>query len=180
MYGLLESLEQSQSERWLGNIGVVEGLLRQFVHSLLSEKMDPEEFSKELMDGATQLAKVFLGQSKEYPGPKWFSPGQIDVLVGRQEGIDSEDPVERVAGGLIEMIGEFLKLTQSIQKENTLPEQWQWQANAIIEYYVKLFMGLPTGYTQKESKKANGQKSYGSPRLTKSINPPNIFPSPFS
>jgi len=141
------ALDKVTKGAYLGDHVVVDGLLRNFAFQLLTQtgKLDEPSFMKALDSESKSLANIFLGQDERYPGPDWNTVGQIDVYVSRRVGIVSEDPQERVAGALISMIGELMELSQAIHDGKQIKEQWQWQANAVIDRYVRILMGLPPG-----------------------------------
>ena len=147
---LLSAVDSANNPHWLGSYTTIQSLLRLFIKDVL-ENYGKEEFPTLVDQKARSLAKVFLGDNKRYPGPTWNQPGEVDVYLARVEGIDSKDPIERVAGALINMIVEILELNHTIQQEQALDEQWQWTASEIVRSYAFKIMGLPQGgYTQLE------------------------------
>ncbi len=137
--------EKTSQSGWLGDAKLVGSLLRVFAHNALDgDDAAGGSFSARIDKEARDLAKIFLGQDSNYPAPAWFGPGQVDKWLADKCGIQSNDPVECVAGALLAMIGELLELASSLENENSLPEQWQWQANAILDSYTHLFLGIPT------------------------------------
>jgi hypothetical protein len=155
---------------WLGDYKVVNGLLRQLAHQVLtSDQGDEHQFTQHAEKLCKGVAETLLGKDPKFPGPTWNSPGNIDVYIGRQEGVDSNDPIERVTGGLFNMIGELLTLSGEMGDKFGLNEQWQWQAGQIINTYTSKFMGLPlSGFDQDDTRPASEKSA-----VTK------VPPSPF-
>jgi hypothetical protein len=59
--------------------------------------------------------------------------------------VDETDPETIVAGALLNMTLELVKLQQYANEPATLEEQWKWQVDAIIEHFTGLCMGLTPG-----------------------------------
>lgn len=152
--GFGKLVERAVAENSLGDFTVVNSLLRTFAHEALTSQADgADAFAEELDRSSRELAKVFLGQG-DYTASEWNGPGQIDVYLARQEGVESDDPVERVAGALVNMVLDLMQLGESMGSDNALNEQWQPQANQIINDYAHEFMGLPTsGFTPPKNAK---------------------------
>lgn len=140
-----ESLGHAAKGNYLGDPTVVGALLRTFASRVLtSDYADEGELEKDVDAGSRVLARVLLGQDQQFGGSPWNSPGQIDVYVARRKGVDSSDPVERVAGALVDMITDLLALSSAVS-EHAMPEgDWKWQADEVIQEHVNLFMGIPT------------------------------------
>lgn len=139
-------LKPTGDKGYLGDVKTVNSLLRGFAQRLLTGTFqDDAVFGQAVDQSARVLANVFLGKDKQYPGPKWFSPGQIDVHVARRTGIQSKDPVERVAGGLLAMLEELFLLSHRVSEEKLIDEQWQGATGEIIEKYANMLLGIPEG-----------------------------------
>ncbi len=140
-----ETILQAQAKNWLGDYKTVDRLLRSLVKETLESKAKTgSEFSKKLDKSAREVAHVLLGYDDRFPPvPHWNIPGQIDEYVAKQEGIESDEPEERIAGALIRMVIQLRELAGTMETENVLPEQWQFQASGIIGQYVRLMLGLP-------------------------------------
>ena len=122
---------------------VVSSLLRTWVSNVLnSDHDDYEELLKRIDESARKLAGIFLGQDERYHHTKWNSPDNIDVWLAEKAGVDSQDPTERVAGALLDMLNKLYTLQKDVNANSLLPEQWQPAMNAIIDEYVMLFMGI--------------------------------------
>lgn len=126
-----------EHKNYLGDIKVVQGLLRAFAGKALAYEGNADEFGDMVGAEAKRLANILLGGDKSYPGPAWFGPGQIDVAVAHQQGIVSENPTERVAGGLIRFVAELLALAKSNDPD------WQAKSGSLVKKAVYLFMGIP-------------------------------------
>lgn len=139
-----EALQHSSSGGYLGDPAVVGSLLRTYASRVLTTKYASDDaFAKDVDSGARALARVFLGQDPRFPGPPWFSPGQIDVYVGKWSGTDSADPEERVAGGVLDLVKELAVLGNAVSEHKMLEANWKWQADEVLGRYVKMMMGMP-------------------------------------
>ncbi len=137
-------LAPTATKGYLGDVKTVNSLLRSFARRLLTGNFqDNEAFGQAVDQSAKVLANVFLGKDKQYPGPAWFSPGQVDVHVARRAGIQSKDPAERVAGGLLAMMEELFLLSQRVETEQLIDEQWQGTTGEIIDKYANMLLGIP-------------------------------------
>ena len=166
MDALVDELKRINDPNYLGDFQVVNGLLRTLVGNLLihsGDFADAAEFEKAAEKAAKSLARIFLGQDKNWQAPAWFSPGQIDVYLGEQEGIASEDPEERVAGAIINMVTDILEVAYSDAKA---PEQWRPVVDQIYREYTFKVMGLPqAGYKQHAAPtQPRSSQSAGRPR----------------
>lgn len=139
-------LEPLSSTTYLGDSTVVSRLLVQYASNILKRSWkDDNDLSKAADQGARIVAKILLGQDKQYSGPAWNSPGQIDRHVSHWCGVESDDPEERVAGGLIALLAELYQLGSAMSKQKLVDEQWQPAAQGVMEKYLGIFMGLPAG-----------------------------------
>ena len=129
------------SKKYLGDVQVVSRLLKAFAREALTYSGDPDGFEAFLDGKSRGLARVFLGQHAGFPGPAWFGPGQIDVAVAQEAGIASDDPEERVAGGLNDLVFRLLSLAQ-----DKAPD-WKEQSGDILKRYTYVFMGIPPHLT---------------------------------
>ena len=128
------------SQNYLGDIKVVSGLLKDFVNAFLSREFrDDEEAAEYFADSPTTdiLTEILLGKDKNFSGPSWFSPGQIDVHVAKLCGYINEEPEQRIAFTLIDLAEGLRGLAE--QKD---PE-WQEKSNEILARYTYIFMGIP-------------------------------------
>lgn len=145
-------MEKFSSPTYLGRYNVVDSLLRTLAHDTLTMKnVNEEDFTQEATSLAAGVADVLLGNDPDFPSTEWNSPGHIDRYIARIEGVDNEDPLKRITGGLLNMLRKLLEVAIAVEDETLLPEQWQWQSSAILQEYVMKMMGLPTaGYQQEQ------------------------------
>lgn len=137
---LVNQLDKVKSPNYLGSFKVVSKLVREFAASIMiAKQMDHSEIEL----SAKRLAEILLGKDSNYSGPAWNSPGQIDAYVAEREGVESDKPEERVAGGLINMLVELYELNNEVVEKQALKEQWRDAVMDTMNRYTKLFMGIP-------------------------------------
>jgi hypothetical protein len=140
------AIESTLVPNYLGNAKAVTNLLRSFAaRMMMTDFTNGQALVNAVDKAARRLAKVFLGQDPKFPGPKWNTPGQIDTYLAKWCGVDSQDPVERVAGALVDMMTELYQLSSDVEAQKLIKEQWQGAAGAVIKKYTALFLGLPVG-----------------------------------
>lgn len=135
-----EDLELALSKGYLGNFLVIDGILRTFANKVMTSKYVDDDY-QEIETKAKEVAEILLGEDKSFPGSKWNSPGQIDAYVGRIEGIDSEDPKERISGALINMVVKLIGLARKVEEQKLTEEQWQSSVRKIFVRYAYLMLG---------------------------------------
>jgi hypothetical protein len=139
--GLKASLAHTTTGKpYLGDYKVVYRLLSHLGNAFLQgTHANAEDLASDVDQAARELAGVFLGKDADFSGPPWNSPGQIDLHVAKRCGIISVHPEERVAGGLVAMVGELLKLASDGR------DDWMPAVDHIMTKYTRIFLGLPLG-----------------------------------
>ena len=137
-YNEAQDVLATTQPNYLGDFKLVHFLLRNFAADILTApNIDKIE------EKARTLADIFLGKDERYPHSGWNTPGQIDVYLSQQEGVDSEDSQEVIAGVLVSMITELLELGEIVHKNQLIEEQWQEAALGILHTYASKFLGMP-------------------------------------
>ena len=107
---------------------------------------DADQVGQNVFDSLKPTARILLGKDPAYHALKgWNEPGGIDQHLKHWEGVDETDPETIVAGALLNMTLELVKLQNYANEPETLEEQWKWQVDATIEHYTGLCMGLTPG-----------------------------------
>ncbi len=149
--GIPESLASAQAVNYLGDSETVETIVRQFFarNYARSNPNDPSFLPKEQWGQMAQadcldMATIFLGRNKDYPGLKtWNEAGGIDAWLRVEANVGEEDPQLCVATYFQHVLTEFNKIANYAQEEGVLPEQWQWQIDDLVESTRDLLLGMP-------------------------------------
>lgn len=123
---------------YLGDPATIDAILR----SSVADWFDGGDAS-ELRTIPLNVAKELLGHGTCKPVPGWNCPGGIDKWLKAVFNLhDQGTPEETVGSAFLEMIEELTEVFQFASNEDVLPEQWEDEANAIIDRYRFFFMGV--------------------------------------
>lgn len=127
----------------LNDVRSVGALLTKYaVYVLSTEGTDPEARAARVTESARKLARVFLGKEKGWNGSGWFSPGQIDEYLAEKTGVDETDPVERVAGALVQMAVDLVEYSNQISQEGLFTQEWEPTMDWMMEKYLRWMIGF--------------------------------------
>lgn len=132
------------AEGYLGSVDFLNGLLRLLVSdwtdALGSGTATPDMAKKLVSD----VASILIGKRDGFGQvPNWNSEGGIDAWVRSQTGIQ-ESGQAAIEAALVRMLVQATSIVQFADDDDVLPEQWQWQVDAMFEEYVNLFLGIPS------------------------------------
>jgi hypothetical protein len=142
----IASLTLADHPGYLGDPAVVDAILRGFVKNFYDLKFasqDEHSANLETIKESFKIAGYFLGDGGGFaPVLPWNTPGYIDQHLKREFGITGGTPQETVAWTLCTMLMDFNRLAEQIAA-GALPENTDWQPDAIIQTYTHLLMGIP-------------------------------------
>lgn len=140
----LDAHSNEDEPNYLGDKKVVESILRLAAFeafSALPEAVENNTVEEMLMRVGMDRMPAFFGVDGHKEVRGFNEPGGVDVFVAKWCGVDSDKPTERLVGGFLAMMSDLLEIEKESQ-EGALPEQCQWQVDAIIERYAMIFMGI--------------------------------------
>ena len=139
-------IAQAAKPNYLGDIQVIEFLLRDFVQRALARRNPPEDpkpNTEKDSEDALKLASIFLGQDPQYaPMPGWNEPGKIDVWIAQELNVQDDTPQLVVACAFVEFLTEMYELYNYACEPDTKPEQWEPQIDAITEHWRNVLLGV--------------------------------------
>jgi hypothetical protein len=143
---LQAGITQAAKPNYLGDIQVVEYLLREFARTAINRRNPPEDpkpnNEKDKQD-CLKLADILLGQNPLYtPMPSWNKPGQIDEWIAQELNVKNETPQEVVACAFAEFLADIYALYNLACQPNTKDEQWTPQIDLIVGKYRNLLLGV--------------------------------------
>lgn len=138
-----QTLQDSQKDNYLGHYSVINALLRVSLADVLKQNLTPENIAGIVKIQAKKLAKILLGQDSNYVGMHhWNESGHIDKFCATWLGSEETDPEDVMEHTVVMFFGEALALIKYIETNGVLPEQWQFQVDAIVTKYVYTFLGV--------------------------------------
>ena len=147
-----DSIKNLRGENFLGDRVTIQSTLRYVVGQVCDKiegEEDGHEINKEIKPWAKWLAKVFLGQNRDYrPLRNWNEPGAIDVFCAKWVGSSETDPNLRMEHVFVKFFSELLDLAEYAGDDAVLDEQWLFQMDLILENYTALLLGIDPA-TQK-------------------------------
>lgn len=140
-----EALENDRKMNYLGNPMVIETLIRTLVYDAVQTMKAPTNVMR--MNSIERLikrtAKILLGSSSKFiPMRNWNQPGAIDEFVAKWAGSSESVPLNRMSHALIQLLNSVFELGKYADDPDVLKEHWDWQADALIQKYVDLFLGI--------------------------------------
>lgn len=145
--GLIELDGAAAQENYLGNIGVVEALLRGFLREAIDKRVavnqqgDTDDLRGFIDSRANALADIFLGQSAAYtPQRAWNDPqGGIVDNVRKRFGFSADSkPRDVIKGGL----AYILTALAVAEKADELGGDWKSAIDEGIEIVLATFLGI--------------------------------------
>ncbi len=141
----LEASLSQKHENYLGDVSVVDAIVRMFIWSCLNRRklvtVNEDASAQDLQD-CLRTASIFLGQDPNYtPMKGWNEPGHIDTFIAERLNVSGETPQEVVAGLFTKLLCDIYDLVNYSVQPDTLPEQWTFQVDGIVETYVWILMG---------------------------------------
>ncbi len=140
------SVQQAGKSNYLGDYQVLDSLLRVAVSNVMYDRQMPT-FLQAVKKESVRLADILLGEDSDFqPLHNWNSPGHIDIFCAKWLGSDEATAEARMQHSILKFFTELEGLGQYAGTDGVLPEQYQFQVNAILQKYVYLFLGvdLPT------------------------------------
>lgn len=146
----LAALEVASGPNYLGNLSVVDGILRELATEALNRRatlpvVDTAKLNE--MD-CIRLTNVFLGKdtANHTPMKPWNSPGHIDRFVTREFGSKLGwgecRPEHAMKTMFAQFIADFYRLAD-YAADPAVPEcNWDWQGPAFLESYTMLLLGI--------------------------------------
>ena len=143
----LGKVADTEEGGYLGDPDVVDGLLRRFVYDairVIRSEGKPEQKLRRVSRRASRLARVFLGKNNTDHTLQrgWNREGVIDVFVAKWCGSSETNATARIEHGLLNLVNDVMELADYAGDRSVLPEQWEWQLDAVMEKYVQIFMGV--------------------------------------
>lgn len=147
---LLAALEVASGPNYLGNLSVVDGILRELALAALNRRATLPDVDAEKLNEADciRLTNVFLGKNTtDYtPIKPWNSPGHIDRFVmrefGRKLGWGEGRPEHILKAMFAEFIMDFYRLADYAADPAVPEDNWNWQPDALFESYVGYLLGI--------------------------------------
>lgn len=132
----------SEETPYLGSREDVQDILRGFMSDILEIRSDGQNVAERIEGTAREVADVFLGKDPEAARPVelFNAPGGIDRHLADQLNIAENSPEDTLVVALATMASSAL----DIFNQNATQEQWQEGAQALLDEYTSLFIGLVT------------------------------------
>lgn len=138
---------KAASPNYLGNLEVVESLLRMYGGEYIIRQVrgeDRQEVIKWADQEMNRLVEVFAGKNPDYPGPSdWNEHGGIDRWIQSQlVSPDWPDDLEKTLRlTLIMFLNDCVALAK--REKDMQPAEVMEESNAIVETYRNLLVGIP-------------------------------------
>jgi hypothetical protein len=147
-----EALSNAQVENYLGDQSTITSLVRKAIDDLTEkfqhiDDKDNAEKIRVMKMLAQRNGVVLLGKSPLFkPLPGWNEPGRIDVFLAHWMGSAETDSDKRMEHVFVILFNRILEIAAYAGVPGVLPEQWQFQVDAVIHEFVNLCLGidLPT------------------------------------
>lgn len=136
--GLIEGLAGVDGTKpYLGNLDVVDGIVRQFVNDVLQAKSAPE-----ILPIVDKMALIFAGMDDAYAViPNWASRNELGAIICRRYGVDpDQNMVDIIRTMLFKFVSELHTVVRA--SVNKPEDEWQWQIDAGIEYVTAILTGV--------------------------------------
>ena len=149
-----KNVHDAVQENYLGNIGVVQYLLRDLAARAI-DRYDPDRKTQSLaadVEDCMKLADIFLGKDPAYaPMPSWNVEGQIDRYVSEHSEmkITGFTPREVMASVFINFLINMYEL-YTYAANGAKPEDWEWQVDAICDDTTNLLLGMQSPNLNQE------------------------------
>lgn len=142
----IDAIARTDETGFLGDKFHVESILRlaaSEVLDVLPDAVDQEGGPTKLIEAVgKKRMRAFFGTGGHKPVRGFNEPGGVDVFVARWCGIEADKPTDRLIGGFACLIGDLIDIEAYAKEEGSLPEQWQWQVDAVFDRYAMIFMGI--------------------------------------
>lgn len=137
-----QALVDSKVDNFLGNYDTIDSMLRVSIATVLKEDI-LNNVQGIVRQQAQKIASILLGRDRNYIGVHhWNEPGHIDVFCALWMGSAETDPEKIMEHAIVIFFNEVLAQCGYSGTDGVLPEQWQFQINAIINRYVYFFLGV--------------------------------------
>jgi len=141
---LAKALSDALPKNYLGDVTVVERLLRGLAFFTLENWRDISKGQKKVISKARRLGRLFLGADKKYVGiPGWNTPGGIDIFLYSKFPFDNSTPEASVACA----VNEFLEETTDLMAMEQLGKsdaELSARLQGLIRRYTGFFLGMET------------------------------------
>lgn len=143
-----EAIQKSKKGNYLGEIAVVNQLLRLYASNLMDQlnNNDKKSWIKEIERQSNSLSRILIGKSKYFQSAnRWNEPGGIDEFCKTYFGATDKNPQDRVKNVVLQFFEELIDIALYAEIEGVLEEQWGFQVDAVIEKYALAFIGVSPG-----------------------------------
>lgn len=146
-----ESQNRAAGESYLGNVAVVQALLRAETADFMqtADNNNSNDTAVKGREIALHLTNILLGLDPTFAGvPGWNEPGGIDRYLAPKIGSLETEPAAVVEQWAIRFLTQLVQVANFAAQPGVLDEQWTSELEAIVDENARLIMGIDSSYDE--------------------------------
>ena len=160
---MLEVASDKEGLQYLGDPKVLEYLIRNILGEFHRRTTEPglsqaqqDQVTIDTIAQCVAAADILLGNVSSFFAPVagWNEPGGIDVWLAKMAYVDETLPRLRVAGALLEMIGQYKEILVYAARDDTSEMQWRHMPDGLTEDWTYLLQGIDPSERQRLEEEA--------------------------